>query len=136
MIVDASVALKWFLDEPMQAEARMLIAREDLSAPDIVVAEVLNGLRKAIRDLRISLPLAREAIAKVELAIPNIIPSMFVAERALEMSIALNHHINDCIYLGLAVVMDSQMVTADAVFSKAAARTKWAAHVALLSASA
>ena len=46
------------------------------------------------------------------------------------------HWGNDCIYLGLAVEMDSQMVTADAVFSKAAARTKWAAHVALLSASA
>ena len=46
------------------------------------------------------------------------------------------HWVNDCIYLGLAVEMDSQMVTADAVFSKAAARTKWAAHVALLSASA
>lgn len=133
MIVDASVALKWFLDEPMQAEARVLIAREDLKAPDIIVAEILNGFRKAIRDRRITLPLAHEAIGKIDLAIPTIIPSILVAEQALEISIDLKHHINDCIYLAQAIEMDAQMVTADAAFRDVVTGTKWGRHVTLLS---
>lgn len=133
MIVDASVALKWFLDEPMQAEARALIAREDLKAPDLIVAEILNGLRKAVRDRRMTLPLALEAIHKIDLAIPTIIPSMLVAEQALEVSLALKHHINDCIYLAQAIETDSKMVTADALFHEAVAGTKWKNRIVLLS---
>jgi predicted nucleic acid-binding protein len=44
LIIDASVALKWYLsDEPHAAEARAILeAGEPLIAPDIVIAEVCN----------------------------------------------------------------------------------------------
>ncbi len=131
MIVDASVALKGFLDEPLQSEARALIPREDRTGPDIIVAEVSNGLRKAVRDRRMTLPLARDTMRKVDLAIPTIVPSMLVADSAVDISIEL---INDCIYPAQAVEMESQMVTADALFHDAITRSKRAPCIVLLSA--
>lgn len=132
MIVDASVALKWFLDEPQRDEARALIAREDLKAPDIIVPEVLNGLRKGVRDNRIALNLAQEAVRKLELAVPTIAPSILFSDRALELSTDLGHHIYDCLYLSQAIEMDSRVVTADVVFHDLIASTRWATNIVLL----
>jgi predicted nucleic acid-binding protein len=44
LVVDASVALKWVLDEPGDREARAIIeTREALIAPELIVAEVGSG---------------------------------------------------------------------------------------------
>ena len=116
MIVDASVALKWFLDEPLTDKALVLLPREDLHAPDIIVPEILNGLRKGVRDQRISKTSAADAIGKIELAIPSLCDSLLLAERALEISLQLGHHINDCLYLAQAINMEADLVTADRAF--------------------
>ena len=43
-VVDASVAVKWLVEEPGSAEARELLAGEDsLLAPDLLVPEVCNA---------------------------------------------------------------------------------------------
>ena len=51
LIVDASVAVKWFVEEPDSDRARQLeFADEDLIAPDLALAEVGNALwKKAVR---------------------------------------------------------------------------------------
>lgn len=50
IVVDASVALKWFLIEPGAEEARRLVETEImLLAPDLLVAEVCNGAWRAAR---------------------------------------------------------------------------------------
>jgi predicted nucleic acid-binding protein len=42
-VVDASVALKWFLDEEGSEHARRLKSLEEVIAPDLIVAEVSNA---------------------------------------------------------------------------------------------
>ena len=48
--VDASVAVKWFVSEPLSENARLLLAhRLDLHAPDLLLAEFANVICKKIR---------------------------------------------------------------------------------------
>jgi predicted nucleic acid-binding protein len=50
LIVDASVAIKWFIDEPGSEVARRLWRDEpDLLAPDLLVPEVCNAAWRKVR---------------------------------------------------------------------------------------
>ncbi len=50
LVVDASVAVKWFVMEPLRAEAKRLVERrEPLYAPDLIFAEVTNAAWKMVR---------------------------------------------------------------------------------------
>jgi predicted nucleic acid-binding protein len=43
LVVDASVAIKWFVEEPLRSQARKLLAdRHEFVAPDLLIAEVSN----------------------------------------------------------------------------------------------
>lgn len=43
-VVDASVAVKWFIEDNDSARARQLLAGDEaLIAPDLVIAEVCNA---------------------------------------------------------------------------------------------
>lgn len=49
-VVDASVALKWFVEEEgSDLAAELLMTRALLTAPDLIVAEVCNAAWKAVR---------------------------------------------------------------------------------------
>lgn len=49
LVVDASVAVKWFLVEPGDREALALLdAAESLVAPELIVAEVVNVVWKRL----------------------------------------------------------------------------------------
>jgi predicted nucleic acid-binding protein len=47
-VVDASVAVKWFADEPLFGKAREL-QQHSLAAPDLIFAEVANVMWKLWR---------------------------------------------------------------------------------------
>jgi predicted nucleic acid-binding protein len=50
IVVDASVALKWFLPEPDSAKAEELLGSHDiLVAPTLIVSEVCNAVWKRLR---------------------------------------------------------------------------------------
>jgi predicted nucleic acid-binding protein len=49
IVIDASVALKWFEQEPGSEAARAILLQEALIAPELIVAEVLNAAWKAAR---------------------------------------------------------------------------------------
>ena len=50
VVIDASVALKWFVEEQGTDQAAALLAGNDLLiAPDLIVAEVANAGWKAVR---------------------------------------------------------------------------------------
>jgi predicted nucleic acid-binding protein len=123
LIVDASVAVKWFAPEPGSDRARMLGgAQNSLMAPDIVVAEVGNALwKKCAR--RLFAP--EEAIAAMH-SLPMLFQELHailgLAPRAIAIATALNHPIYDCFYLALAERERAPLVTADSKLLEAAAR--------------
>ncbi len=117
LVVDASVAAKWFSREELHAEALSLLDRsDDLQAPDFIVPEVVNVAWK--KCLRGEFPKARaETIA---VAVPRFFavlhPSTDLAVRALEIAIVLEHPVCDCLYLACAEINGGSLVTADKRF--------------------
>lgn len=55
-----------------------------------------------------------------------------LAVRALELALALDHAIHDCMYLALAEAEDDVLITADDAFRRKVERTEPARHVRAL----
>ena len=114
LIVDASVAAKWFLPEPdASAALRLLDGRFRLAAPDLIHAEMGNIAWKlharGVLD-------AREASDMIEhfLSMPlEVHDSAFLLASALDIAIATQRTVYDSLYLALAVELDSKVITAD-----------------------
>lgn len=123
MIIDASVAFKWLADEPDSDLARQWIGRADLIAPTLLFAEVGNAIWKQVRrkEFLSDAPL-QEQLADLAQIVTTVDESS-VAPRALEMAIALDHAIYDCVYLALAEDMNDRVLTADRKFIRTVGAT-------------
>ena len=85
-------------------------------APDLLLIEVGNALRRKASKGEIAIEHALEGVRRIRRAI-NLTPVPFaVIERALEMALAMGHPIYDCVYLALAEAHASFLVTNDATF--------------------
>jgi predicted nucleic acid-binding protein len=130
LVIDASVALKWFVEEDGTQQAVALLAGSDLLiAPDLVVAEVCNAGWKAVR-AGTMLPAQHDhAAVRLALAFDELLPLAPLAEHAVTLSRTLAHPVYDCFYLVLAEERGTRMVTADQRLLSRIAATRWARHV-------
>jgi predicted nucleic acid-binding protein len=115
MIVDASVAFKWFVPEPDSDRALALFeTTEPLYAPDLVLTEVSNAmwarLRKIDGDHGSVVKAAASALPRM---LTLLVPVVELLPRAIELAFDLQHPIYDCIYLALAEREKAALVTAD-----------------------
>ena len=114
LVVDASVAVKWFVMEPLRAEAKRLVERRDtLYAPDLLFAEVTNAAWKMVRRNEIDRDQAFAMVAAVGDPISRVFPSSRLRDRALQIALALGHPVYDCLYLACAELAGAVLVTAD-----------------------
>jgi len=123
LVVDASVALKWFLREVPQEQhmdrAEAVVAALDrgdtqLFAPIHWTTEVISVLA------RVRPALVDAALVAMEDAHPEVVHGVSVLKRAADMSVALNHHLFDTLYHAVALEEGATLVTADeAYFAKA-----------------
>jgi predicted nucleic acid-binding protein len=114
LIVDASVGIKWFVDEPGSDAARQLWRVETrLLAPDLIVAEVCNTIWRKVRIGQATPAQAEEVVARMEHGVLEFRPTIPLAARAMAISLALDHPTYDCFYLALAEREQSVVVTAD-----------------------
>lgn len=134
-VVDASVALKWFIaEEPHGLEAERLVkSGEVLIAPDLLVAETCNAGWRLLRLARI----AYEQLERIATALPRFIaqfePAAPLAPRAVAIAAQLDHPVYDCLYLAVAEVRQAPLVTADGRLLAKLAGSPWAGiaiHVA------
>jgi predicted nucleic acid-binding protein len=130
-VIDASVAVKWFIDEKDSNLALELLesGQGDLHVPDEFVVEVAGSLvRRANEDkaareqwraglFHLIDLIDRGAIAIVRMPTDQIID-------AANLAIDLGHPLRDCIYLDLAMKLGRPLITADARFA-AKARNIW-----------
>ena len=124
LVVDASVVIKWFIHEPLHDGARQLLdGRESLHAPDLLIAEVGNvAWKKAVRG-EVDEPQARRiALALRDLPL-SLHASDALIDRALQIALAINHPVYDCLYLACAEALGGTLVTADQRFKSALAGT-------------
>ncbi len=127
LIVDASVAVKWFLNEPGTAQAlaiEELYRNEalDVLAPSLIVPEVQNVFWKRVRRGEMSACQAQRCADQFLLECPILVDSAPVHRSALELALAHGHPVYDCLYLALALDCRCDLVTADERFFAAMRR--------------
>lgn len=133
VVVDASVAVKWFLEEPGTAEAKRWLALGGRPvAPDLVVPEVCNVLWQRARAGDIPPSQAATAMSALERYYERLAPTAPLAGRALELALHLGHPAYDCFYLALAERERAPLLTADKRLARRLAGTALAHPVELL----
>lgn len=131
-VVDASVAIKWVVEEEGSDRARLL-ASAKLEAPDLLPIECANILWRKVRlgDLRGEG--ATERLALLLRSPVTLIGSRELLDAALRLSLDLGHPVYDCLYLALAIRDAIPLLTADRRLSNAVGkRKKLASHIRLL----
>jgi len=129
-IVDASIAVKWMVAEPLHDKARQLLADTDLlEAPDLLFPETAATVWKKLRRGEVTAEQAGLALAAIARLIAVIHPSEGLAGRALEMARTLDHPAYDCFYLACAERRNAVLVTADTRLCAAVADGPFAALV-------
>ena len=111
-VIDASVAIKWVVDEPGTEQA-VLLRRHRLFAPDLLIAECANILWKKVRRSELSEAEAILAARLLQRADIQLEPMRRLLEPATQLALALDHPAYDCTYLALAEMLSCAMVTAD-----------------------
>ena len=115
IIVDASVVMKWFVDEPLHPQARHIYEYQlDIQAPDFILVEVANIVwKKTMLRNEIESEQARQIVGLVAEAIPVLIPTSGVLRQATEIAIELVHPVYDCLYLACLEEQHDLFVTGD-----------------------
>lgn len=130
LVVDASVACKWFIAEGDEDLADALLTSGDrLLAPEVVIPELCNIFWRKVR-LKLMTPAqAEDAAARAAGHFSAVVSCEPLARDAMHISAALDHPACDCFYLALAEKLAAEVVTADTRLVKAARRSRWAKHV-------
>lgn len=126
LVVDASVAMKWFVEEAGSPQAAFLLTTADLLiAPDLIVAELANATWKAVRAG--TMLAEQQDYAAIHLAslLDELVPLAPLARRAIEISRTIDHPAYDCFYLALLEQRDASLVTADRRLLQRCAATEW-----------
>ena len=105
VVVDASVAVKWFVKEDGHSSALGLLdAGLMLTAPDLICAEAANVLWKKLKKGEVTIEQAEAACEALPDFLTEIAPSGAFLGEALRFAHRLEHPVYDCIYLAYAVI--------------------------------
>src|SRR5690348_3660963 len=131
IVVDASVAVKWVVNEP-RTEAALALRDEELIAPALWLAEAANALWRHVRlgELNRNQVLAR--LSELQTAPVASLPIEPHVAKALELATEADHPVYDCVYLALALHQQARVVTDDRRFLAAAGRLNLGERVRLL----
>ena len=132
-VVDASVAIKWLVEEGGSDTAGQLLESDhDLHAPRLMASEVANALWRKVRLGEIARGEAGVLIAAVTEMPLHWSNDETICADAVRLAVALDRPAYDCVYLALAHRIGAKVVTADARFANALAATEHDGVVSLL----
>lgn len=131
LVVDTSIAVKWFLPEiHFEAASKVLKSRFELIAPDIIWAEFGNALLKKVRIDEIAVQEAAD-ILKDFIRFPlQTYSSKFILNAAWHMAHDSRNNVYDNLFLSLAINRNCALVTADRKFYDAVSKKSFSSMVA------
>ena len=117
-VVDASVAVKWLVAEPLSEEsATLLDSGATLLAPDLLFAEATSALAVKHRHGEMNREELAEAVDLLRVApVATPLSMRQLAASSARLAVDLGHPVYDCFYLALAIHEDYPVVTADTRF--------------------
>ncbi len=123
-VIDAGVAVKWFIPEEDSAVAHQLLTRylqglDTPIAPDLLISECGNVFWRRSRQGDITPEEATESMADLlALNIP-LVPASSLAQSTLQLALQHQRTFYDSLYLALAQERDCPLITADERFFNA-----------------
>lgn len=128
-VVDASVALKWYIDESDAALADAVLERSDaVIAPELIVAEVANAAWNACRKGEITAAQQAWIAEDITTVLDRIEALRPLAVRASAIARAIDHPVYDCFYVALSEARNASLITADGRLLAKVQGTPFAAH--------
>jgi predicted nucleic acid-binding protein len=112
-VIDASIAVKWVVEEDGTVAALLLRKQAKLIAPELLVVECANILWKKVHRDELSKDEALLAARLLQGADLELLPNRSLLEAATLIAIDLDHPAYDCLYIALAAANDCPFVTAD-----------------------
>ena len=125
MVVDASVAAKWFMPEEGSGAALQLLNSDtSLAGPSLLRVEVAAAITRKVRLREMEAGDALEAVDSWLLSLARNMVTLYADEADLpaasRLATELKHPLQDCLYLALAIRLETALITADSKFAKRA----------------
>lgn len=123
VVVDASIAVRWFVAEP-GVEAAVRLIEDDLTllAPDIMPIEAANAWWRKMRLDEMSERDFLDSVNSLERIGFALAPALALLKPAVELSRKFAHPVLDCLYLALALERSAALATVDAKLARVAQR--------------
>jgi predicted nucleic acid-binding protein len=131
IVIDASLAVKWFRAETFSVEASTIYEdyAGDIIAPDLLAVEVISALVRGGNMVKAARAPMEAALSEFGAMLDN---GSIQLERmgtkqlidAATIALTLGHPLKDCLYLSLAMELDCDLLTCDARIA-AKARDVW-----------
>lgn len=129
-VVDAGVAVKWFLPEVhWEAAWHLLDSSTALHVPTFFELEFGNIVCKKVRRMELSQQDANLMFEQLGRVTIKRHPDTTLVRAALDLAHHLRQSLYDCLYLALALHLKIQLVTADRRFHRALRNTPSAPHL-------
>jgi predicted nucleic acid-binding protein len=112
-VVDASVAIKWVVDEQFSEQADALLAGTTLCAPAHWQAEATNGIWGYVRRGRMLAVDAKVRAAAMINAPVEPVPLAALLDRAFDLALTLRLPVYDTLYVALARTRAIPLVSDD-----------------------
>ena len=116
-VVDASVAVEYLLRTPLGLSLARILEDAELAAPDLIDAEVVSALRRAVMTERLAEARAMTALDDLARWPVERIPSRTLVSRTWQ------HHQNvtayDAFYVAAAQVLEAPLLTGDGRLARA-----------------
>lgn len=118
IVVDSSIVIKWFVSEPLSAEARHVLdgyQSGDLTliAPDLLAAELGNIIWKKVRLEGLARADAEQILGAFRELHIEFTPTILLLEDALKIAMTHNRTVYDSLYIALSERERYVFITAD-----------------------